>query len=334
MAGRRTNLALLVLLLGALASGTLAFALGTRGGRWVVAAHGIVGLAIVALTPWKSVIVRRGLGRRRTGTASSLAFLVLIMTALVAGVLHTTGIAGAGGALTAMQVHVGAALLAVPLAAWHVRARRVRVHRTDLARRQLMRSAALLAGTGAAYAALEGALRATGLPGGDRRFTGSHERGSLRPEEMPVTQWLDDDVPDIDASGWRLRVAAQEREGSWTRAEIDSFGDVVPAVLDCTGGWWAAQEWQGAFVSRLVEGRAGRSITVTSATGYRRRFPAHDAGRLLLATRVGGEPLSPGHGAPARLVVPGRRGFWWVKWVSSITVDDVPWWLQLPFPLS
>jgi DMSO/TMAO reductase YedYZ molybdopterin-dependent catalytic subunit len=78
----------------------------------------------------------------------------------------------------------------------------------------------------------------------------------------------------------------------------------------------------------------GRSIEVSSVTGYSRRFPQRDASVLLLALRVGGEPLSPGHGFPARLVAPDRRGFWWVKWVSEIAVDDRPWWWQPPFPLT
>ena len=41
---------------------------------------------------------------------------------------------------------------------------------------------------------------------------------------------------------------------------------------------------------------------------------------MLLATHVGDEPLSPGHGAPVRLVAPGRRGFQWVKWIDRIEV--------------
>jgi hypothetical protein len=41
-----------------------------------------------------------------------------------------------------------------------------------------------------------------------------------------------------------------------------------------------------------------------------------------------------GHGAPVRLLAPGRRGPWWVKWVRSVDLVDRPWWLQLPFPLD
>jgi len=45
-------------------------------------------------------------------------------------------------------------------------------------------------------------------------------------------------------------------------------------------------------------------------------------------------PLSLGHGGPLRLVAPGRRGFWWVKWVTEVVVDDRPAWWQPPFPLT
>ena len=76
------------------------------------------------------------------------------------------------------------------------------------------------------------------------------------------------------------------------------------------------------------------SIKVVSATGYSRRFPIEDLENLWLATRVGREPLRAGHGAPVRLVAPGRRGFWWVKWVTSVETSNLPWWMQSPFPLT
>jgi len=77
-----------------------------------------------------------------------------------------------------------------------------------------------------------------------------------------------------------------------------------------------------------------RSVLVVSSTGYARRFPLGDAPHLWLATHAGGLPLSAGHGAPLRLVAPGRRGFWWVKWVARVEVSETPWWWQPPFPLT
>ncbi|MBA2427306.1 MAG: molybdopterin-dependent oxidoreductase [Actinobacteria bacterium] len=334
MAGRRTNIALLWLLAAAFLTGTLAFAIGVGWGRWIVLAHGVAGFAIVALAPWKSMIAGRGLRRRRPGRSASVAFSILVVVALMFGVLHASGAPQILG-ITAMQVHVGAALLAIPLFVSHVKARRSRAHTTDLTRRNALRAGALLGGAGALYAVAEGSVRLARLPGAGRRFTGSLETGSWRPEAMPITQWLDDDVPSIRTHDWRLTVRSDRGEREWTYEELHDFHDVLEATLDCTGGWYAAQRWEGAWLSRLLDGpQTGASVVVTSATGYSRRFPVGEAGRLLVATRVGDHPLSAGHGFPLRIVAPGRRGFWWVKWVRAIEVSGAPWWAQPPFPLT
>ncbi len=335
VAARRTNLALLVLLPVALASGGMAFGIGASGTRWAAMLHGAAGLAVALLTPWKSVIVRRGLRRRRRGTWASIVFAVLVVTALVTGVLHATGLAVDLGPVTAMQVHVSAALLALPLLAVHVSARPERPRPGDLSRRTLLRSGTLVGGSAVVYGTLEGVVRVASLPGADRRATGSYERGAFQPAAMPVTQWLDDDVPAVDVSEWRLVVVGEGgEERHWRYDELAGFDDRVRATLDCTGGWWAVQDWEGVRLSRLLPPGSGRSVVVRSRTGYARRLPVSDARHLLVATRVGGAPLSAGHGYPARLVAPGRRGFWWVKWIDRIEVSDRPWWLQSPFPLT
>ena len=59
-----------------------------------------------------------------------------------------------------------------------------------------------------------------------------------------------------------------------------------------------------------------------------------EAREYVLATHVGDSPLSRGHGYPVRLVAPGKRGFEWVKWVTSIEVNESPKWLQPPLPLQ
>jgi hypothetical protein len=332
VAGRRTNLALLALLIITLLSGVLSWAIGSSLDRWIVIAHGIAGLAIVALAPWKGVIARRGVARRRPGTGTSIAFAALIVASIAAGLVHVTGIVRAVGPFSPLGIHVATAVAALVVGVVHVVQRPVRPRATDFSRRNLLRSGAVLGAGAVGWLSIAGALRLAGASGADRRLTGSLEHGSGAPADMPVTQWLDDAVPAIDPSTWRLQALNGTRQLSTD--EVAAFGDTLSATLDCTGGWYAEQAWSGARLDHLLGEASGSSIVVHSVTGYSRRFPRSDASALLLATQAGGEPLSPGHGAPARLVAPGRRGFWWVKWVSAIDVDDVPWWWESPFPLT
>lgn len=330
MSRRVTNLLLFGFLIGAFLSGWVTFALGTGWVRLAAVIHGLLGLSVVALVPWKSVIVRDGLRRHLSTAATSLALTVMVVVAVLSGVLFSVAGIRSYGPLTAIQVHVGSGVLAVLLTFVHAAQRPVRPHRVDFTRRTLLRTGAVMGAAGTAYLGLAGATSLLRLPGRKRRTTGSYERGSGNPSAMPVTSWINDTTPAVDRRDWRLQIG----ETAWTVDDLAAFGDSVTAILDCTGGWWSEQDWTGVRLDRLLEGREGRSVLVRSATGYRRRFPLSDAPTLLLATHAGGEPLSAGHGAPARLVAPGRRGFWWVKWVTELEVSDREWWVQSPFPLT
>lgn len=329
---RRVNLALLVLLALAFLSGWVAFAFAGWTARLVLVLHGLFGLGLVLLVPWKSLIVRRGLGRPRPGRWGSVLLGVVVAASLAAGLVHAFGWPWWGPVLTAMDVHVGGAIIAVPLVAWHVLRRPVVVRAVDLSRRTLLRSGLLLGASAAVYGVGEAGLRVAQLPGATRALTGSYEVGSFAPDLMPVSSWTLDAVPSVDAASWRVSVAGR----TFGLAELDIAGDQVRAVVDCTGGFWSAQDWSGILLSRLLPPSTlagARSIRAVSLSGYERRFGVDELPSLLLATRMGKQPLSAGHGFPARLVVPGRRGFWWVKWVVRIEPDARPAWLQSPFPL-
>lgn len=330
MSGRGTNLGLLALLVATVVTGALAFAIGTGWAGWPVVAHGVAGLAILLLAPWKAPFVRRGLRRRRRGVWASVSLLALIAMALASGVTHAAGVRM--GPPSAMQIHVAAGLASLPLAVWHLRARPVAARTVNPDRRALLRAGALLGGAGLAFATLGAVARLAAWPGADRRFTGSHRRGNG--QAIPVTQWLNDRVPHVDGEAWALLVRTSVGEQRWPRAQLAALAEEVTATLDCTGGWYATLAWTGVPLDRLLPDATGRSILVRSATGYTRRFPLADAGRLWVATGADGSPLSGGHGFPARIVAPGRRGFWWVKWVTEIIVEDRPWWWQSPFPLT
>ena len=326
---RFTLLALAGLLVLAFATGLVAQGLGTGWSRLATVAHGVAGLSFLLLVPWKSRMVRSGLRRRRKGAVWSIALVVTVMVTIASGLLQMTGAARSIGPLTTMQVHIGGAVLSVGLAAWHYRRHPVRPRTTDLARRNLVRMASITAGAGVALAGWETVVGAVGWPGGERRFTGSHERGSGNPAAMPVTQWFTDTVPRLD----RMELTVADRRlGPEDLATLSM--ETVEATLDCTSGWYSTQQWTGVRLDRLLGDMDGASIEVRSVTGYGRRFPAEDADRLWLAFEVGGAPLSAGHGFPARIVAPGRRGFWWVKWVESVRPSDVPVWFQVPFPLT
>jgi hypothetical protein len=220
MAGRRTNLALLALLLLAFVTGVASWIVGPRLVRWIVIAHGIVGLGIVALAPWKSTIARRGLQRRRPGRGIAITFAVLIVASIVAALVHVTGVVGSVGTLSPLGIHVATAVGAIAVAVMHVVQRPVRPRTTDLSRRSLLRGGAVLGAGAAGWLALEGVLRVTGARGDSRRVTGSFETGSGVPADMPVTQWLNDQVQEVDAASWRLRMSDGARSYSmnWPRS--------------------------------------------------------------------------------------------------------------------
>ncbi len=325
---RKTNVALLITLSLAWITGGASFLLGSSSTAWLVTVHGVVGFAVLVLARPKSPIIQRGLSRRRSNRFASIALAVVVVGAFGTGLIHTVNVWEPFGVWSPMGLHLIFALVAVPLVAMHMVTRPQRVRPMDLSRRTWLQALGV--------AAIALGLR-TGFDrwvSADRRFTGSHEVASGDPNQMPVVQWFDDSPPSIDPNSWVLRLrGSTERDVDYQ--ELLSHAASQVATLDCTNGWYSTQTWTGAKLADLLgPDVSGRSIQVRSATGYTRRFPLSDVNNMLLAYELGGELLSRGHGAPARLVAPGRRGLWWVKWVTEIRTSNRPWWLQSPISFT
>lgn len=325
-AGRRTNLAILLLLAAALLTGGLLFAAaGPVAATLARLAHGLAGVGLVVLVPWKTAIIRRAPRLQ----AVSLGLLGLVLVCLAAGFVEVFGGYGLLLGLSPIQVHVGAALLLVFFLVVHVTAHwPVWARRSDLSRRRLLVTGAFAVGTAAVYGGTELVGRVTGSAAATRTATGSHR---LAPAEIPATTWLFDQVPDLDPASHQVVLGG--RSLAW--ADLDALARPVRARLDCTSGWFADATWTGVPLADLLDPATlagAASIEVRSVTGYSRRFGLDRAADLWLATRLEGRPLSAGLGAPVRLVAPGHRGFWWVKWVGSVGPSDLPVALQPPFP--
>jgi hypothetical protein len=193
---RAVNLSLFATLVLVFATGVGAVATGSAGGRWIVIAHGVVAFMVLLLIPWKTIVIRRGLRRRRLSRWVSLLLALMVVTTLVAGMVSVTGLVRSVGGFLTLWWHIAVALALVPLLLWHlisrpVRLRRMRLPRSpDLSRRAALRLGAVAGGAAVAYSVGEIALRLAGAPGAHRRFTGSHEVGSWDPAAMPVTSRL------------------------------------------------------------------------------------------------------------------------------------------------
>jgi DMSO/TMAO reductase YedYZ molybdopterin-dependent catalytic subunit len=342
MASSRTNAALGVLVPAALVTGLAGLLGGTVGGRLVFLAHAVAGYAIVALFAPKARIVRGALRRpaRHPGARRVfLAMAALTLAVLVSGVVWAyTGPTRVIG-ITLINWHAYAAVLLTALLVWHVASRRpVRVAAGGIDRAAFLRLAGVT-GAGVALTAVDRTIETAAGVSARRRFTGSHELGSDG-GPFPSVFWLNDHPDPIDTATWRLQVRGRvARPLELHAADLARLPATTrEATLDCTGGWFTVQRWTGvpldAVLALAGADPGASSVRVVGGTGYARRFALDDAGRLLLATHVAGRPLDHAHGAPLRLVVPGRRGFDWVKWVVAIEVDDMPAWWQSPLPLT
>jgi DMSO/TMAO reductase YedYZ molybdopterin-dependent catalytic subunit len=314
--GTDWGIALLVAVLAT--TGVLGFDIAEA---WVFAVHDIAAAALALLLVWKlrRVWPRLNPARWDHKTRLGAAAVTLVSVTLLSGWLWASfGGYLAGYSLLAWHELLGALLAVMVLTHALARAKPLRPRRDVVGRRQLLETGAITAGALVAWQVQRPFQRWLGWSGANRRFTGSYEADSFEGNIFPTTSWVADDPRRLDGGDYRLAVGGRRL----SVAELDR-GHVLVARLDCTGGFHSTQRWRGCRLGELVD-RPAKFVRVISHTGYRWSFPLEEARHYLLATHVGDEPISHGHGAPLRLVAPGRRGFQWVKWVVRIELSDEP----------
>jgi DMSO/TMAO reductase YedYZ molybdopterin-dependent catalytic subunit len=327
--GTDWGLALVVALL--FATGIASLFAATPGEGWVFAAHDVLAFALAGLL----VVKLRRVWHRLT-TPSEWDRLVkpgVLATMFVAAALASGWVWSGGGRIsiggfTLLSWHLVLGWTLTAAVTVHAYIRRRRMRAQDAAdRRQLLVAAGGLAGALVLWRVQRPVAALVGLRSANRRFTGSYEAASFEGNAFPTTSWVADNPRELDPAGYRLAVTGLvDRPLDLALADLEAPGDELTATLDCTGGFYSTQRWRGIRLGTLID-RAGarpnaHHVRVVSHTGYRWSFDLHTARTLLLATHVGSEQLSHDHGAPLRLVAPGRRGFEWVKWVTRIELHE------------
>jgi DMSO/TMAO reductase YedYZ molybdopterin-dependent catalytic subunit len=147
-------------------------------------------------------------------------------------------------------------------------------------------------------------------------------------------------VPRMDARGWALVVGGATADGGVTVVDRDRLLALpsvqVRADLHCvdrhsvTGLTWGGVRMRD-LVALAPPGPGVGHVLLAAARGYAAAVLLEDLLHpdALLATHVDGEPLTPEHGWPARVVLPRLYGFKGPKWVAEMTYHHRPqqgWW--------
>ena len=138
-------------------------------------------------------------------------------------------------------------------------------------------------------------------------------------------------VPYFDPATWDLRVYGLVEKP--LRLSWQEFNALPKAGrtsdFHCVTRWSRFDNhWEGvAFreVLKRVTLKAGAAFAlVHGEQGYTANIPLADLDRdeVLFATHHDGEPLSPDHGYPVRLIVPHLYAWKSVKWVRAIELLD------------
>ena len=164
------------------------------------------------------------------------------------------------------------------------------------------------------------------------------EEGRLPPGQSLTLKWPVlhyGSVPHFDSTKWDFRVwglVEQPLKLSW-----EEFGRLPrghsKSDFHCVTRWSRFDnEWDGVafreILRRVKPNPKAHYVLVHAEQGFTANVPLADLDRddVLLATHHDGEPLTPDHGYPLRLIVPHLYAWKSVKWVRGLEFleSDVP----------
>ena len=174
-----------------------------------------------------------------------------------------------------------------------------------------------------------------------RGFRGRRRQDSEVAGRLPPGQYLTRDFPVLSAgptprtplARWSFALAGEvEPPRRWSWEEFRALpSETVTVDIHCVTKWSKLDTvWEGVSVDTLLEGveTSADHVVAVCDGGYTTNLPLEDVtgGKAWIAFAYGGEPLTPEHGGPARLLVPHLYFWKSAKWVRGLELlsDDQP----------
>ena len=138
-------------------------------------------------------------------------------------------------------------------------------------------------------------------------------------------------VPPFNPKTWEFRVFGNvENEIKLNWEEFQKLDQTaVQADMHCVTTWSRLdQKWEGIPFAKIIEMAKPKSDTkfviAHSEYGFTANTPLEYCLRddCLIALRANGEPLTPEHGSPVRLVVPRLYAWKSAKWLRGIEFSE------------
>jgi DMSO/TMAO reductase YedYZ molybdopterin-dependent catalytic subunit len=160
------------------------------------------------------------------------------------------------------------------------------------------------------------------------------QEGRLPPGQSLTLKWPVlhyGSVPEFDAATWEFRVYGLVEvplQFSWK--EFNALPRIQrESDFHCVTRWSRFNnQWDGVATRELLDRArpkpSAKYVLVHAEQGFTANVPLADLDRdeVLLATHHDGQPLTPDHGYPLRLIIPHLYGWKSVKWVRRLEFLD------------
>ncbi len=174
-------------------------------------------------------------------------------------------------------------------------------------------------------------LAATAAAGVTAQTHAADEKSKLllpsdSPDELGFRLMWYNPVPPLDAARYELKVHGLiDKPQSFSLAQLRRLPQESQNTrMKCVQCWSSRTVWGGFRFGHLLElakpQRSAKAVRLDCADKWYEYFSIEDLlkPRVLLALDMAGKPLADRHGAPLRLIDPGRYGYKSAKLITSI----------------